>query len=171
MPYRTRAAPPRALPLLARYTVRAPCEEPWEEMVGDARARTCARCRKTVFDLTAMSGAEVEDFLSSHVSSNEAACVRIHMRPDGRLLSSACDVARERAHARRVASVSAIAAGAAALLGVASTPTLSPDPSWVSPEDREMTVPSRPEDVAFATLGELVEREAEEVSPPPKKGR
>jgi hypothetical protein len=116
MSYRNPAEIPRArLPLLDRLVVKTPCHEDWNAMTGDDRARLCAKCNKTVFDLSAMSQDEAETFLADNLD-DENPCVRLYRRPDGTVLTTECARGAKVRHGRRVGA--AAAATACALAGV-----------------------------------------------------
>lgn len=58
----------RRLPLLDRARIASPCPVRWEEMVGDERTRFCARCSKTVYNLSEMTRLEAEALLLASAS-------------------------------------------------------------------------------------------------------
>jgi hypothetical protein len=107
--YRRPAEIPRArLPLLDQITVKTPCRESWDAMLGDDRTRFCTRCSKNVHDLSAMTEDEAETFLATHLD-DETPCVRLFRRPDGRVLTSECSRGARTRHARNVTA--GVAAG------------------------------------------------------------
>lgn len=117
--YREPAPRPKSrLPLLERFTKRTPCKASWSDMAGDDRARYCGACRKSVYDLAAMSEDEAEGFLAHHLDDQEAG-VRLYRRPDGRVLTSDCPRAADRRHARRVGLAVFVATGALVAVSVA----------------------------------------------------
>ncbi|UJR86538.1 hypothetical protein [Sandaracinus amylolyticus] len=102
-----------ALPLLANVRVASPCPARWDEMKGDDRARHCASCDKTVFDLSAMTSDEAETLLRAHgVATNGGMCVRFHRRADGTVMTSDCSVGVARARRRGWALAAGITAAA-----------------------------------------------------------
>jgi hypothetical protein len=110
--YRT---PRRALPLLDDLRVAAPCDVSWDEMEGNGRARHCARCKKPVFNISAMTRADAQLFLLERV---HGACVHFYRRADGTILTSDCPVGQRMR--RHVQALIALAVAAfAGLLGLA----------------------------------------------------
>ena len=63
----------------APWSIQTPCEARWEDMVGDAAVRHCARCDKNVYDLSAHSVAEA----AAMRASPERPCIQITARADG----------------------------------------------------------------------------------------
>jgi hypothetical protein len=99
--------------LLERMTIRSPCTESWDEMRGDERVRFCAKCEKSVYDLSALPREEAERFL---VENTGRACMRLRRRADGTVVTSDCPGAGDRD--RRLVTLrraAAVAIGAAAL--------------------------------------------------------
>lgn len=88
-----------ALPLLDRIGVAAPCNASWDSMSGDERARHCAHCDKTVYNLSAMDRADAEAFLAERLGGE--VCVRFYQRADGTVLTADCPVGVRRRRARR----------------------------------------------------------------------
>ena len=113
------------LPLLRDVQIASPCNERWDVMQGDERARFCGRCEQTVFDLSEMTAVEAEAVLAAH---GGAACVRFYRRADGTVMTSDCpDNQRRRARRRVLALGSGLAAsGAAAVAIVAQSPDAVP---------------------------------------------
>ena len=135
--YRTPAEIARArLPLLDQVTIKTPCRESWDAMVGDERVRFCARCSKNVHDLSAMTQDEAETFLATHLD-DEDRCVRLYRRPDGRVLTSECVQGARTRHTRKVA------AGIAAGLGAVAASTVALANLHVPSSTRRYTPPSR----------------------------
>lgn len=66
-------------------TIATPCHVPWGEMSGDDRSRFCGRCRRPVFDLSAMTTAEAAALLAG---PGGPPCVRLYHRPDGQVLTT-----------------------------------------------------------------------------------
>jgi hypothetical protein len=110
----------RALPMLERVYIASPCSVPWESMSGDERARLCASCNKTVYDVSAMTRDEAESLLTAKGTD---ACLRIFRRFDGTVITADCPVGVEKKKRarRRGAIAGALAATAAATAGFALT--------------------------------------------------
>jgi hypothetical protein len=99
---------------LDNIRVAAPCSAKWEDMLGDARARHCGSCNKTVFNLSAMTQSEAEAFLAMQT---DAPCIRYFQRADGTMMTADCPAGVRR---RRLQLFAAAAASAVAgLAGVA----------------------------------------------------
>src|SRR5689334_22859629 len=101
---------------LDRLSIASPCDSKWEEMTGDDRKRHCAACRLDVFDLSAMSRDEALAMLTERAGK---ACLRLHRRADGRVITRDCPVGLRRALRRagtRAASI-ALAAASVAFAG------------------------------------------------------
>lgn len=102
----------RVLPmLLDDLRVASPCNESWDEMLGDERVRFCTSCEKNVFNLSAMSRDEAEALLAERTEGE--LCVRFYRRADGTVLTSDCPVGVRKRRVRRLA-FSAAGAGAMA---------------------------------------------------------
>ena len=95
--------------------IAAPCGADWDAMEGDDRARHCAECRLTVYDLSAMTRAEAEALITEREGD---VCVRFWQRSDGRVLTQDCPsgVRRRRRRSRALAATAALAIGAGATL-------------------------------------------------------
>jgi hypothetical protein len=127
------------LPLLARVTIASPCHARWDEMKGDERVRHCASCDKDVYDLSEMTTSEAEALLSRE---GPAACVRLHRRADGTVITSDCPVgARNKRRRRWLAAGAAIAGSAMAAAGWATQATQG-EPCVVTPPNQPQTVMS-----------------------------
>ncbi len=106
----------RTLPLLDQLRVASPCSAPWDKMVGTDRARFCGLCEKTVYNVSAMSRDEAEQFLGTV----ESPCVRFYQRVDGTILTSDCPVGVSKKRRRNLvlAAVATAAAAFAGLIGI-----------------------------------------------------
>ncbi|PWU00530.1 MAG: hypothetical protein C5B53_03930, partial [Candidatus Melainabacteria bacterium] len=89
--------------LLQSLEVAAPCPASWESMKGDERVRHCLQCNKNVYNISKMTDAEANEFLS-RVGQN--ACVMFYRRADGNIILDNCPIGlrRLRAQYRRVAA-------------------------------------------------------------------
>lgn len=90
--------------------VASPCHVSWDGMTGDERARHCAQCDKTVYNLSAMTREEAETLLLTREGS---ICVRLYRREDGTVITADCPVGRRKKRVK-LAVVSTAAAGALA---------------------------------------------------------
>jgi hypothetical protein len=91
--------------ILDDIQIAAPCDASWEDMVGDERTRHCGECRKNVYNISAMSRFEAEQFL---IETEGRACIRLYKRKDGTLLTNDCPVGlAERAWRRARATAAA----------------------------------------------------------------
>jgi hypothetical protein len=68
--------------------VTAPCDVSWAELDGEGRARMCARCDRTVHDLSMLRLSEV----AALVAEPGQTCVRYEHRSDGRLVMPVASV-------------------------------------------------------------------------------
>ena len=59
------------------FRVAEPCEEPWSEMEPRGEGRHCARCARTVVDLSTMTRAQAESRVRR--ATGERLCVRLGM--------------------------------------------------------------------------------------------
>ena len=100
-------------------------------MTGDARSRHCASCDKQVFDLSEMTTREAEALLSA---DGPLACVRLHRRADGTVITSDCPVGSKKKRRRRWLAAGAAVAGSvmAAAAGV-MTQTTQGEPCVIQP--------------------------------------
>ena len=64
--------------------IASPCHADWGGMVGRGRVRFCDGCRREVFDLSAMTRAEVARVFAA----GDSPCVRFYRRADGRLVTA-----------------------------------------------------------------------------------
>lgn len=114
-PYRNER---RQLPLLDQIRVASPCPAKWEEMVGNDRKRFCLSCDKHVFNLSALSREDAEQFLAENAGGE--VCVRYYQRADGTIMTSDCSVGVRRKNRKKlalaVAGAGAMAFGAVAAL-------------------------------------------------------
>lgn len=114
---RQRVGAQRALPLLDRLSVAAPCHAAWESMEGDERQRHCAQCDKTVYNLSALPRDEAEAFMAARLAGD--VCVRFYQRADGTVLTADCPVGVRRRRVRRVVAA-VVGTGAMAVAGAMS---------------------------------------------------
>jgi hypothetical protein len=80
----------RRLPLLDQVRVASPCPAKWDDMVGDERKRSCLSCDKSVFNITALTRDQAEQFLLENAGAE--VCVRYYQRADGTIMTSDCSV-------------------------------------------------------------------------------
>jgi hypothetical protein len=103
----------RAAPFLDTLRIASPCNESWDEMIGDERTRFCARCQKNVHNISEMTRDEAETFLESVAS---AACVRMYQRADGMVLTADCPVGVRKKRVKRL-FLATVGGGLAAAAG------------------------------------------------------
>ena len=97
--------------LLRNVKVAAPCPAKWEFMVGTDRVRQCALCEKNVYDTRGLTADEILALLAR---DGDPACLRLHRRRDGTLITADCLIGRSDRR-RRVAKASGVALAAAGL--------------------------------------------------------
>ena len=67
--------------------VGTPCSEDWSAMTGDDRAKHCAKCEKTVYNLSELTEDEAEELI---LSRRVDLCVKFYRRTDGTLVTASC---------------------------------------------------------------------------------
>ncbi|MCA8924476.1 MAG: hypothetical protein KDD82_21880 [Planctomycetes bacterium] len=72
---------------LDEVRIASPCDVAWESMRGTERMRTCRRCDRAVFDLSALSEDEARALLAREGPS---VCVQLFRRADGRVQTRDC---------------------------------------------------------------------------------
>lgn len=92
---------------MLELTLASPCEEKWEAMPGDERARHCSQCQLTVFNVKNLSERETLELLAER---GVRVCARLYQRPDGTVLTRDCPVGLARARRKLVAGLSAATA-------------------------------------------------------------
>ena len=80
---------PTSLPVLSQISIASPCPASWAEMAGDHRVRFCSICEKNVYNLSAMTAAEVESLV---IEKEGRLCARFYQRQDGTVLTADCPV-------------------------------------------------------------------------------
>lgn len=95
---------------LDRVQVAKPCPASWADMTGDDRVRHCGSCNLDVYDISAMSSDEAQEFLASRTGAGRT-CIRFFRRADGRLLSRDCPVGVRAAWRRMTWAAAALLAG------------------------------------------------------------
>src|SRR5436190_13082644 len=93
--------------LLSNVKVAAPCAASWDQMTGDDRARFCSLCQKNVYNLSALTAAEITALIQEKEGK---LCGRFYRRSDGTMLTADCPVGL-RNMARRLRALSVAAAG------------------------------------------------------------
>lgn len=69
--------------------IAAPCKVGWDTMDGDDRIRHCRQCNKNVYNISAMTEAEANQFL---LLTNQSACTGFYRRADGTILLDNCPI-------------------------------------------------------------------------------
>ena len=113
---------------LANIRIGFACKERWDGMVGDAKVRDCAKCKRAVFNLSEMTTAEAEAVLARR---GVKPCVRFYRRPDGTVMTSDACATAARPERRRLAVV----AGAFAGTALAAAPAMADPPADDPPSD------------------------------------
>jgi hypothetical protein len=94
--------------------VASPCNARWNDMNGDERARLCGQCQKNVFNLSAMTRAQIETLIREKEGKF---CGRFYRRPDGRMLTADCPSRMRRARERMARLGGALCALLLSLVG------------------------------------------------------
>lgn len=103
----------RQTPYLDTLRIASPCNEAWDNMVGDERTRFCGKCQKNVHNISEMTRDEAETFLESTAG---AACVRMYKRVDGTILTADCPVGVRKKRVKRL-FLATVGGGLAAVAG------------------------------------------------------
>jgi len=74
---------------LKNVRVASPCPADWDQMLGNDRSRFCGQCNLNVYNLSAMSLAEAENFIAR---SEGRVCIRYYKRNDGSIITENCPV-------------------------------------------------------------------------------
>ena len=74
---------------LNNVRVASPCPADWDQMLGNDRSRFCGQCNLNVYNLSAMSRSEAEDFIAR---SEGRVCIRYYQRKDGTIITENCPV-------------------------------------------------------------------------------
>ncbi len=74
--------------ILDNLKIAAPCPANWDEMVGTERERFCNSCALNVYNISAMSRSEAEEFLA--LKGGNRVCVQFYRRHDGTVLTDNC---------------------------------------------------------------------------------
>src|SRR5579872_5228617 len=106
----------RALKVLSEVRVARPCDVPWEQMQGDQRVRFCDFCRKSVYNLSAVTAVEAAQLIARN---EQELCVQISRRADGTVITGDCPQTQIRRR-RRLVSLAAAAGATLASLGAVS---------------------------------------------------
>lgn len=147
-------SPKKSLPILTDLDdlrIASPCDASWEKMrplttTDGERARFCGACDKNVYDLSSMTRADALALIERHEGR---CCVRYYQRADGTVLTEDCPVgvrallkrAERRALLTAAASVGAVAAFVAFLLGHTHRATCSLQDLETRIEQRIETIP------------------------------
>jgi hypothetical protein len=134
------AATRRSLPVLEELRVASPCPEKWEDMIGDDVVRFCARCAKSVYDLSAMTREQAEEFVRQ---KSGPVCVTMRRRRDGKVITNDCPagVRRRRFGVGVIALATAGTAAAAFALLAHEDPAPSHCPNVTHGHDRHELAP------------------------------
>jgi len=79
----------RSLPQLV---IPVPCHVDWDTMTrldSAGRARYCEKCARPVYDSASMTRGDLSDLIE-WLEGRRLPCVRLHMRPDGTILTRDC---------------------------------------------------------------------------------
>jgi hypothetical protein len=99
---------------LENLRIASPCLARWNEMAGDEKVRFCASCRKSVYNLSAMTRGEAEELITAREGR---LCALMYRRADGTVLTADCPVGRRRKMAKGLRRVAAAIGAAVAVFG------------------------------------------------------
>ena len=109
--------------------IAKPCDQTWTAMKGDERVRHCGACRKNVYNIAAMTEAEVEALIRR---TEGHFCARVYRRTDGRVLTADCPRGVAAVRRRRTLAVTAAMTATVGAFWPMLQPTMgkpaSPDP-------------------------------------------
>ncbi len=112
-----------------KISVASPCKRDWAKMSGDERVRFCSDCKMNVYNLSAMSQAELEAMVKQREGR---VCVRFFSRPDGTVITRDCPVGVSRKRRTYAVSMAAMLALLAAPFATAQEEcTLNGEPTFV----------------------------------------
>lgn len=94
--------------------IASPCEESWEAMKGDERARHCARCKLNVFNVKELTDQELRTLL---MKTEGKVCGRIYQRKDGTVLTRDCPTGLARVRRKALAALAMAATLIVAVIG------------------------------------------------------
>lgn len=94
--------------------VASPCHARWNDMDGDERARFCRQCSKHVFNLSALTRAQIETLVREKEGKF---CGRFHRRADGTMLTADCPSRLRRVRTRLAKLGGAVCALVLSLVG------------------------------------------------------
>ncbi len=92
--------------LLDQITIPKACPVLWESMEGTDQVRSCADCSRKVYNLSAMSESEAEQFLQEHGTSE---CIQFFRRSDGKIMTDRCPAILRRVRNRAIDAASLVA--------------------------------------------------------------
>lgn len=69
--------------------IAKPCNASWARMSGDERARHCASCKKSVYNVAGMSREDVTNLICDNEGK---VCLRLSRRADGTVITKDCPV-------------------------------------------------------------------------------
>jgi hypothetical protein len=87
---------------LDKIDVKTPCNESWDEMIGNDEVRFCSHCAKNVHDISAMTRQKAEKLVKK---SNGNLCIRYVKTPTGKLITAPPKFTQIRRNAIIAASV------------------------------------------------------------------
>jgi hypothetical protein len=122
-------------PWVDSLRVARPCKAHWEDMAGDDAVRRCTACDREVYDLTAMTTAEIG---SLHARASTSPCVRLARRADGRVVTADCPPEEQPVHGwgrRWLGAGAAVGVGAVAI-ALLTMPVFRVSLGGVSARDR-----------------------------------
>ena len=96
--------------MLSEIRIKTPCPANWDDMSGDERARFCGMCKLSVYNISDMTTVEAESFLRERSAAGERTCIKMFVRPDGKVLTDDCPRVL-----RRLRTAAAIASGRIAM--------------------------------------------------------
>lgn len=98
-----------------KLRVASPCSVGWENMSGDERTRHCEKCSLNVYNISALTAAEVKSLI---LHREGRLCIRMFRRADGTILTKDCPVGLRAARKRLTAFAGATLAAVLGLFSI-----------------------------------------------------
>jgi hypothetical protein len=103
--------------LLDNISIATPCRADWKNMTGTEQIRFCNQCTKHVYNISAMSEAEVGELI---LKSESVPCIKLFRRKDGTIIFDNCPAALRKARNSVKAAAKFVSALLATLLSCAA---------------------------------------------------
>lgn len=102
---------------LDNISIATQCRADWNDMNGTEQIRFCGQCSKHVYNISAMSEAEVEELI---LRSESVPCMKLFRRKDGTIIFDNCPVALRKVRNKMRAGLKFVSAVLATLVSSAA---------------------------------------------------